>query len=547
MGLGAGDRVTGAAFAGRSRVMAPVGMAATSQPLATEAAVAVLRRGGHAVDAALAANAVLALVEPMSCGLGGDLFALVWCRQERRLVGLNASGRSAGSASLAAMKDRCGESLPMVGPLTVTVPGAVDGWWQLHQRFGRLPWADLFESAIRYGVHGFPLTDLTAFHWREYSRGVMEQPGFRAQWMPTGRAPVAGARCFNPDLSKTLERLALQGRDDFYGGEPAALMSRAVGEHGGLLTDEDFASHTSAWVEPLSTSYRGMDVWQLPPNTQGAAVLQMLNLLEGFELGAMGFGSPDHLHHVLEAKKLVFEDRARHYADPDFQTASPDLISKTYAAERRRLIKHRAGQYTAGDPRLQRGDTVCIVTADAQRNMVCMMQSVFLPFGSGVTPDGLGFVLQNRGALFALDPEHANAFAPSKRPFHTLIPSFVTRNGEPFLCFGVMGGSAQPQIETQVLLNLLDFGMNLQEAGDAPRVLHEGSSTPTGIPSRGVGTATLESGFPPQTVRDLSLRGHHIGHTVGLYGGYQAIAYDAEHDMYHGASECRQDGHAAGY
>ena len=546
-----GDRITGQAFASRSVVYATHGMAATSQPLATQTALDVLRRGGHAVDAAIAANAVLGLVEPVSCGLGGDLFAMIWDAQEKTLHGLNGSGRTPLGATAADIAARSPGGVPMTGALSVSVPGAVDAWAELHSRFGRLPWADLFEPTIRYARDGFPVTDLTAHYWRIFAPRLKDQPGFQATWLAEGLPPKAGQRIGNPGLAACLEVIAAQGRDAFYSGGIAARIARAVQLGGGFLQVRDLEAHTTTWDAPVSTSYRGHDVWQLPPNGQGIAVLQMLNQLEGFDLENMGFGSASHLHTLAEVKKLVFEDRARWYADPAFaEVPTAELISKAYAAERRRSIdpNRAASRLVAGHPALAEGDTVCIVTADKDRNMVSMMQSIFMPMGSGVTPEGLGFLLQNRAALTTLEDGHANVYAPGKRPFHTIIPSFVTRDGEPYLAFGVMGGEAQPQIETQVLVNLIDFEMGLQEAGDAPRLLHQGSSQPTGAAASPTGgRVLLESGFPYASVRGLLARGHDVGYVQGLYGGYQAIRHDPKSGVYAGASEFRQDGQAAGY
>ena len=563
--VGPGDRVTGRAFAGRSVVRAPSGMAACSQPLAAQSAVDVLRRGGHAVDAAIAANSVSAVTEPMSCGLGGDLFALVWIEKEKRLYGLNGSGRAPAFLDADTLADRGLKAVPATGPLSVTVPGVVDGWWELHRRFGTLPWSELFDQAADYAEQGFPVSDLAAHHWQEWGPRVSSEPGFAAYWLPDGRPPRAGERRRDPALARTYRRLAADGRDAFYEGEPAERMVRALAEAGAPWTRADFSYHTSSWVEPLSVSYRGHDIWQLPPNGQGLAVLQMLNILEGFDLRRLGLGSADLLHLQIEAKKLAFEDRARFYADPDFFDAPVEgLLSAEYAATRRSLIDPRraaealgAGTPAAGTPErrppaadpslLDQGDTVCIVTADGEGNMVSLMQSLFLPFGSGVTVPELGFVLQNRGALFAADPAHPNVAAPGKRPFHTIIPSFVSRDGEAEAAFGVMGGAAQPQGELQVLVHLLDFGLGLQEAGDAPRWLHQGSSQPTGRPADGGGTVYLESGFHPETRRGLVERGHRVAHTVGLFGGYQAVARDRSNQVYVGASEHRQDGQATGF
>jgi gamma-glutamyltranspeptidase/glutathione hydrolase len=525
-------------------------MAATSQPLATQAALEVMRRGGNAVDAAIAANAVLGLMEPTGSGMGGDLFAIVWDARTGKLYGLNGSGRSPQGLTLEELRRQGVAQIPKYGPLPVTVPGCVDGWFSLHDRFGKLPMKDVLAPAIRYAREGFPVSELIAYYWDRSVPVLRDQPGFSETFLRDGRAPAKGEIFKNPALAATLERLARDGRDAFYRGEIARTIDAFMRRIGGYLRYEDLAAHRSEWVDPVSTTYRGVEVWELPPNTQGIAALQMLNLLEGYDLAQMGFGSPDHVHLFVEAKKVAFEDRARYYADPAF-AASPveGLISKAYATERRKLIRlDRAGKsFDPGNPAVDGGDTVYLTVADADRNMVSLIQSNYRGMGSGLCPDGLGFGLQDRGELFTLEEGHPNAYAPGKRPFHTIIPCFVTREGKPWISFGVMGGSTQPQGHVQILMNLLDFGMGLQEAGDAPRILHEGSSEPTGEVMTDGGQVYLESGFPAETVRALVERGHRVGSAVGPYGGYQAILYDAVNDVYVGASESRKDGQAAGY
>jgi gamma-glutamyltranspeptidase/glutathione hydrolase len=550
----AGDRVTGLPFATRSEVFAVHGMVATSQPLATQAGLEVLKAGGSAVDAAIAANAVLGLVEPVSNGMGGDLFAIVWDAETKKLYGLNASGRSPKSLTLEKLRTELAAldrtMIPPYGPLPVSVPGAVDGWFELHGRFGTLPMKDVLAPAIRYAREGFPLTELIAFYWGLSVPRLSQFPGFTETFTIDGRAPEKGEVFKNPALASTLETLAREGRDAFYKGEIARTIAAYMAEQGGYLSHEDLASHTSTWVEPVPTTYRGYEVWQLPPNGQGIAVLQILNLLEPYDLAAMGFGSADYLHHFLEAKKLAFEDRAKFYADPEFnELPVARLISKEYAAERRELIdpERAARSYEAGNPALEEGDTIYLATADAAGNMVSLIQSNYRGMGSGMTPPGLGFILQDRGELFTLEEGHVNVYAPGKRPFHTIIPGFVTKDGEPWLAFGVMGGATQPQAQAQVLINLIDFGMSFQEAGDAPRFLHSGSSEPTGERMTDGGRVQVESGIPYATVRELMRRGHDVGYEHGPYGGYQAVARDAAHGVWIGASESRKDGHAAGY
>jgi gamma-glutamyltranspeptidase/glutathione hydrolase len=544
------DRVTGRSFATRSEVLARHGMAATSQPLATELAVHVLRRGGSAADAAIAANALLGLVEPTGCGIGGDLFAIVWDAADGRLHGLNGSGRSPRELTLDRWRGLGLSRIPAVGPLSVSVPGAVDGWFALHHRFGRLPMKDLLAPTIDTAREGFPVSEVIADAWAANAESLRDQPGFLQTFCPEGRAPRKGEIFRNPGLAATLEAVASGGRDAFYEGEIAERIEAFVKTAGGFLSQRDLAAHVSDWLAPVSASYRGVDVWELPPNGQGIAALQILNLLEGFDLDAMGFGSADHLHHLVEAKKLAFEDRARFYADPDF-TAVPveELISKDYAERRRPLIDPRraALEVDPGDPLLATGDTVYLTTADRDGNMVSLIQSNFRGMGSGVCPEGLGFGLQDRGELFSLDPSHANAYAPGKRPFHTIIPGFLTRAGAPLASFGVMGGDVQPQMHAQIVMNLVDFGMGYQEAGDAPRLVHSGSSEPTGGRMTDGGVVHLESGFPAATLRELARRGHRLVPGPGGFGGYQAIGLDVERRVYYGASESRKDGHAAGY
>ena len=542
----AADRITGKTFATRSEVIAPHAMAATSQPLATQVALDILKAGGNAIDAAIAANAMLGLVEPTGNGIGG----IVWDAESRKLYGLNASGRSPYSLSLEYFQEQGLESIPSHGPLPVTVPGAVDGWFELHGRFGKLPMQQVLAPAIRYAKEGFPVSELIAYYWQRSVPTLEGWAGFREVFMPNGRAPEKGEIFRNPALAATLQKIADGGRDVFYRGEIARTIDAFMKREGGFLSYRDLAEHTSEWVEPVSTDYRGFDVWELPPNGQGIAALQILNILEDYDLSEMGFGSADYVHLFVEAKKLVFEDRAKWYADPDFNDIPvAQLISKKYAAERRQLIdpERAADSYEAGNPALEEGDTIYLTVADADRNMVSLIQSNYRGMGTGLSPDGLGFIFQDRGELFTLKEGEFNTYGPHKRPFHTIIPAFVTRNGEPYMSFGVMGGATQPQAHAQIIINMVDFGMNLQEAGDAPRILHQGSSQPTGETMTEGGTVVLENGFPYETIRDLVGRGHAVGWAVGPYGGYQAILFDSEQKVYYGASESRKDGQAAGY
>lgn len=550
------DRITGRAFATRSPVLARNGMAATSQPLATQVALDVLKRGGSAVDAAIAANAMLGLVEPTGCGVGGDLFAIVWDSNGKQLHGLNASGRSPQGLTLDTLRERLAaedqDEIPPYGPLPVSVPGCVDGWFELHERFGKLPMAAVLAPAIAYAEEGAPISEVIAHYWGIGVERLAEYPNFKDTFAPGGAAPRVGEVFQNPGLARTYRALSEDGRDAFYRGELTPVIAAAVQELGGYLTVEDLESHRSEWVAPVSTSYRGVELWELPPNGQGIAALQMLNVLEAYDLAGMGYGSAEYAHVFLEAKKLAFEDRARFYADPAMVDVPVDaLISKEYAAQRRASIDlERASQVLApGDPAgLEEGDTVYLCTADRWGNMVSLIQSNYRGMGSGVTPKGLGFCLQDRGQLFALEDAHLNVYAPGKRPFHTIIPAFLTKDGAPYMAFGVMGGATQPQGHVQIVVNLVDFGMNVQEAGDAPRLLHQGSSQPTGTRMVDGGTVHLEAGYADwEVVRALSARGHNLTWNVGSFGGYQGILLDAEQGVYHGASESRKDGHAAGY
>jgi gamma-glutamyltranspeptidase/glutathione hydrolase len=544
------DRVAGRAHASRSEVIAPHGMAATSQPLATQIALDILKAGGSAVDAAIAANAALGLMEPTGCGIGGDLFAIVWDAEKGELTGLNASGRAPKAMTLEYFQKNGIEKIPPFGPLPVSVPGAVDGWFELHGRYGRLPMADILAPAIRYAREGFPVSEVIAYYLSRSVTRREQYPGFAETYMPNGRMPKKGEMFRNPRLAKTYEAIATKGRDEFYKGDIARKIDAYMAEQGGLLAYEDMALHTSEWVTPVSTNYRGWDVYELPPNGQGIAALQILNILEGFDVASMGFGSVDYLHILVEAKKLAFEDRAKYYADMDFvDVPVARLISKEYADERRRLINpaRAAKELPAGDAILEDGDTIYLTVADSDGNMVSLIQSNYRGMGSGMTPGELGFVLQDRAELFALDPGHANVVEGGKRPFHTIIPAFVMRDGKPLISFGLMGGSMQPQGHAQVIVNMVDFGMNLQEAGDAARINHTGSSSPTGAIMTDGGTVHLESQFSDATRKGLEARGHVLGPSNGIFGGYQAIMWDKEQGVYYGASEVRKDGQAAGY
>ncbi|TCO43074.1 gamma-glutamyltransferase [Dokdonella fugitiva] len=547
----AGDRITGASFATRSEVIATHGMVATSHPLATQVGLDVLKQGGTAVDAAIAANAALGLMEPVSNGVGGDLFAIIWDAKTKKLYGYNGSGRSPQGLTLKWFRDHDYKAIPPLGPLPVNVPGCVDAWFALHDRFGKLPMKDVLAPAIAYARDGFPLTELIAYYWNLSVPRLARFPGFTEQFTHGGKAPAKGEIWKNPNLANTLGAIARGGRDAFYKGAIAHVIADYMKAQGGFLSYDDLATHKGEWVEPISTNYRGYDVWELPPNGQGLAALQMLNILEGYDFSKIPFGSTEHVHLFVEAKKLAFEDRAKFYADPDFAKAPIDwLVSKEYAAERRKLISPDRAMKAAepGTHKLD-GDTIYMTTADRWGNMVSLIQSNYRGMGSGMSPPGLGFILQDRGELFVLKEGHANTYAPGKRPFHTIIPAFITKDGAPWLSFGVMGGDMQPQGHVEIVQNLIDFHMNLQEAGDAPRIQHEGSTSPEGQaePMQDGGFVDLESGFPYETVRGLMQKGHSVRFANGPYGGYQAIGWDARNHVYIGASEGRKDGQAAGY
>ena len=548
--LVAGDRPAGKADATRSEVIARSGMAATSHPLATQAALEVLKAGGSAVDAAIAANAVLGVVEPTGSGIGGDLFALLWDAKTGKLVGLNASGRSPLGLTLDKLRKGGATRIPDFGPLPVSVPGCVDGWFALHGRFGTLPMHSLLAPAIHYARQGFPLTEVIAYYWGRGARVFRKYEGFEETFLPGGKAPKKGDIFRNPGLAQTLTRIAEKGRDEFYKGSIADEIDAFCRRVGCPLRKADLVAHTSTWDAPISAPWKGYRVWELPPNGQGLAALQMLRILEPLDLQGMGHNSAEYLHHLIEAKKLAFADRARFYADPAFaEVPVAALLSDAYTEKQRARLdpKRAALRVPAGDPRLAKGDTIYLCTADKDGNMVSLIQSNYRGFGSGLCPDGLGFCLQDRGALFSLEDGHPNIYAPGKRPFHTIIPAFLTKDGKPVMAFGVMGGDMQPQGHVQVLLNILEFGMDLQEAGDAPRFHHGGSDSPTGDVMEDGGLVSLESGIPDAVRNALEARGHKLNDKRGYFGGYQAILRDAARGVYIGASESRKDGHAAGY
>jgi gamma-glutamyltranspeptidase/glutathione hydrolase len=544
------DRPHGNPHQSRSVVIAKHGIVATSQPLASQAGLDVLKAGGTAADAAIAANAMIGLVEPMSCGIGGDLFVIYWDAKTEKLYGLNASGRSPYKLSRKIFAELGHMQIPTLGPLSWSVPGCVSGWEELRQKFGKKGLGELLAAAIATGEEGFPVSEIIAGDWRGGERTFQAWTDSAATYLLDGRAPRTGQIFKNPRLAATYRLIGKEGPAAFYKGEIAKKIVAFSEANGGFFSLKDFEDHRSEWQEPVSTNYRGYDVWELPPNGQGIAALQMLNLLEPYDLRSLGPGHPEYLHLFIEAKKLAFADRARFYSDPAF--AKPpvkELISKEYAKRQaKRISRDKAAEDVPhGDPKLAHGDTIYLSVVDKDRNCCSLIQSNYFGFGSQAVPGDLGFALQNRGALFALDDTHPNRFEPHKRPFHTIIPAFVTKDRKPYFCFGVMGGDFQPQGHVQVLVNLIDFQMNVQAAGDAPRISHSGSATPTGTPADGAGTVGVESGISDAALAALRAKGHHVVRSRGGFGGYQGILIDAKNGVLHGGTEPRKDGVAAGY
>jgi gamma-glutamyltranspeptidase / glutathione hydrolase len=576
-----GDRYSGLPGASRSAVIAENGMAATSQPLATQIALDTLKAGGSAVDAAIAANAALGLMEPTGNGIGGDLFAIIWDPKTQKLHGLNASGRAPLGQSLKQLQMRTDKTprsardsdgtIADWGALSVTVPGAVDGWFEMHSKFGKLPMQQVLAPSIRYAQNGFPVSELIAQYWKAntagfetlHKEGVIEEiDNMRRAYMPDGKAPTEGAIFKNPDLALTLREIAEGGRDAFYKGSLAKSMDQYFQRIGAPHRYADFAAHKSEWVEPVSTNYRGYDVWELPPNGQGIAALQMLNILEGYDLKAMGRSSADFWHVFVEAKKRAFADRALYYADPTFAKIPLEtLLSKSRATVHRKAIDMAKSAQSDMPPTPLDNvatDTIYMTVADKDGMMVSLIQSNYRGMGSGLVPDDgnpdpakrrtLGFMFQDRGAQFSLDPKHSNAYAPGKRPFHTIIPAFMTKDGKPLMAFGLMGGAMQPQGHAQIVVNMVDFGMGVQAAGDVARFHHDGSTDPEGgKPMTTGGVLEIESGVPASIAEELRRRGHVVKYAVGPFGGYQAIWRDPLTGAYWGASEFRKDGQAAGY
>lgn len=555
--LQAADRVTGEMHATRSEVIAPNAMAATSQPLATQIALDIMKSGGNAIDAAIAANAALGLMEPTGSGIGGDLYAIIWHEKTQRLYGLNASGRSPKALTYDKLQTELQklerDTLPPYGMLPISVPGAVDGWFEMHSKFGSMSMSKVLQPAINYAENGFPVSELIAYYWNLSVPRLSPQVGsFSETFTIDGEAPREGQMFKNPELADTYKLLAKNGRDAFYKGQIAKKIDSFMKENGGFLRYDDLADHDSNWVEPLGVEYKGHTLWELPPNGQGIAALQMLQILKNFDLAKTGYNTTESLHTLVEAKKLAFEDRAKFYADLDFgKQPIEELISEDYGKKRAKMIKNRSARTVqAGNPNLTEGDTIYLTTADKDGNMVSLIQSNYRGMGSGVVVPGLGFVFQDRGQLFSMDKQHANAYEPGKRPFHTIIPAFVTKNDKPHMSFGLMGGAMQPQGHVQILINMVDYGMNLQEAGDATRWQHMGSTEPTESQAKYLtdgGYIEIESGVSAQVLRELQQKGHDVRSGNGGFGGYQAILRDHEEGVYRGASESRKDGQAAGY
>lgn len=567
--IGAGGRPVGANWS-RSPVYAENGMAATAHPLATQIALQTLREGGNAVDAAIAANAALGLMEPTGNGIGGDLFAIIYDPKTGELHGLNASGRSPAGQSLDQLLEKLdgADALPPVGPLPVTIPGTVDGWFEMHARFGSLPMSQVLAPTVEYARKGHPVAPVIAMYLdrglRAYERRQESTPfefdNARATYFANG-APKAGDVFKNPDLANTLETIGREGRDAFYKGDLAKVMVDYLQRQGSAFSMEDFANHESEWVDVACAAYRdGFELCELPPNSQGFAALQMVAILKNVDLRQWERGSPEVIHYITEAKRLAYADVARFYADPSFSKLPAQLLTEEYGKERFALIdpakataKFAPGE-PAPEPKLEgEGDTTYMTVTDKDGMMVSLIQSNYRGMGGGLVPDGLGFMLQDRGELFSLDPEHPNSYEPAKRPFHTIIPAFVKKDGAPFMTLGLMGGGMQPQGHVQVLINMVDFGMNIQEAGDAARINHDGGRQPTdslnGPIADDLGTLNVEPGIPAQTIEALRAMGHNVRVVDNgiMFGGYQAIMRDAETGVYAGATEMRKDGQASGY
>ncbi|MCA9025582.1 MAG: gamma-glutamyltransferase [Planctomycetaceae bacterium] len=545
------DRPAGNPRKSRSAVVAKHGIVATSEPLAAQVGLDILQAGGNAIDAAIATNAMLGLVEPMSNGIGGDLFAIYWDSKSKQLYGLNASGRSPYALTRELLQEKELTLIPTAGPLSWSVPGCVDGWDELRQRFGTMEFSQLLAPAIKYAEEGFPVSELISLYWQQAATSLAEYPDTAKTYLIDGQGPGIGELFKNPHLAESYRLIAERGRDAFYNGEIAHEIVTFSEANGGYFSLKDFSNHESEWVEPVATNYRGYDIWELPPNGQGIAALEMLNLLEPYNIKEMGHNSAEYLHLFVEAKKLAFADRARYYADPAMADVPvAQLISKDYAArQRKRIDPNKAAiDVPPGDPILREGDTIYLCVVDKEGNCCSLIQSNYAGFGSMMVPGDVGFVLQNRGALFSLDESHPNRLEPHKRPFHTIIPAMATKDGEPWLVFGVMGGDMQPQGHVQVLVNMIDFGMDVQSAGDAARVRHVGSAQPTGVPMQeGGGRVIVETGVTEEVIELLKQRGHIVERGGTSFGGYQGIMFNREYGTLSGGTEPRKDGAAVGY
>jgi len=527
----------------RSEVIAPHGMVAASQPLAAQVGLEILKAGGNAVDAAVAVNAVLGLVEPHMNGVGGDLFAIVWDAKSEQLYGLNATGRAPYEISRETLVRQGIDRMPSNGPLTWTVPGAVDGWHELLDRFGTMSLSDVLTPAIEYARSGFPVSEIIQRQWAGASQALAQWPDSASTYLPGGRPPRVGEVFKNLRLASTYEAIARGGRDAFYRGDIARRIVAFSEANGGYFTMRDFSDHSSVWVDPVGTSYRGYDVWEIPPNSSGILALMILNIMEGYDVAAMGHNSSELIHLFAEAKKLVWADRDTYVADADAnQLPTKALISKSYADKRRSLISSDSASKNVAPGRpFEHSDTVYLTVVDKDRNAISLIESIFGGFGSLVVPGDLGFALQNRGAGFTLEEGHLNSLEPHKRSLHTNMPGFVTKDGKPFMAFGVMGGPMQPQGHWQVLSNIIDFGMNLQESGDAARVRH----SPSGFPE---GTLAVEPGISDAVVAELQRLGHNVQRQGGGgMGGYQAILINPDTGMLHGGTDPRKDGQVIGY
>ena len=534
-GLGHGDRPAPHSSGTRSPVLGMNGMVATSQPLASGAALTVLQEGGNAVDAAITAAAVLNVVEPPMTGVGGDMFALVYMQEDGKLTAINGSGWAGSKATIDHFKSRNFNLIPD-GMASVSVPGAVAGWFKLHSRYGKLPMTRLLEPAIGYAENGFPVSEIIAGQWQDSEEKLCENDAAAATYLIDGRAPRHGEVFRSPDIAKTFNLLADAGRDAFYKGEIARKIVATSDALGGCLTVTDFAEFDAQWVEPVSTNYRGYDVYELGPNTQGVIALEMLNILEDFDLKALGHNSVDYIHTLTEAKKLAFADRDFFIADPDHVDVPIErLISKEYGRRRKTQIDPERARPEVAAGISEAGDTVYLSVVDGERNAVSFINSLFFSFGSGVVAEGTGIALHNRGGSYSLDPTHSNRLAPRKRPFHTLVPAMILKDGQPFFSFGVMGGDMQPQGHAQVVANIIDFGMDAQHAGEAPRFRHS---------SEGL---ALESAIDGEVRFGLARKGHSVIDQPGAFGGYQGILIDPETGVLMGGSDPRKDGLALGW